>query len=166
MANYTQSIEDNMSKIEKYQDGLSEVLEHAGIDFDDLLAGDIDDLGSFNEEDLAKVEEYRDALISCGEQLIELRKTLLNEVSEAFDEFNSDLDKAVDKIDHLKRFTETYKNLIDIVGKDVIDPTGETTIMLARTAYTQAESNTKALQSQLDYQLSAIDDYNRVIAEL
>jgi len=56
-----------MNKIEKYQEGLGEVLDHAGIDFDELLDGDIDDLGSFNEEDLAKVEEYRDGLISCGE---------------------------------------------------------------------------------------------------
>jgi len=136
MSNYTKSISDNMSKIDKYQEGLSEVLDHAGIDMEDLLNGDIDDLGSFNENDLAKVEEYRDGLIECGEQLMELRKTLLNEVSEAFDEFNSDLDRAVSKIDHLKSFTNTYKNLIDIVGKDVVDPTGRTTIMLAQTAYT------------------------------
>jgi len=38
--------------------------------------------------------------------------------------------------------------------------------MLARTTYTQAESNTKALKSQLDYQLSVIEDYNRVISDL
>ena len=166
MSNYTKSIDDNMSKIDKYQEGLYEVLDHAGIDMEDLLDGDIDDLGSFNENDLAKIEEYRDGLIECGEQLIELRKTLLNEVSEAFDEFNSDLDRAVSKIEHLKTFTETYKNLIDIVGKRVLDPMGKTTLMLARTTYTQAESNTKALKSQLDYQLSAIEDYNRVIADL
>ena len=166
MSNYTKSIDDNMSKIDKYQEGLYEVLDHAGIDMEDLLDGDIDDLGSFNENDLAKIEEYRDGLIECGEQLMELRKTLLNEVSEAFDEFNSDLDRAVSKIEHLKTFTETYKNLIDIVGKRVLDPMGKTTLMLARTTYTQAESNTKALKSQLDYQLSAIEDYNRVIADL
>jgi len=136
MSNYTKSIDDNMSKIDKYQEGLYEVLDHAGIDMGDLLDGDIDDLGSFNENDLAKIEEYRDGLIECGEQLIELRKTLLNEVSEAFDEFNSDLDRAVSKIEHLKTFTETYKNLIDIVGKRVLDPMGKTTLMLARTTYT------------------------------
>lgn len=166
MSNYTQSLTDNMNKIEKYQEGLGEVLDHAGIDFDELLDGDIDDLGSFNEEDLAKVEEYRDGLISCGEQLLELRETLLNEVRDAFDEFNSDLDRSIEKIEHLKSFTETYKNLIDIVGKRVLDPLGKTTLMLARTTYTQAESNTKALKSQLDYQLSVIEDYNRVISDL
>lgn len=166
MSNYTQSLTDNMNKIEKYQEGLGEVLDHAGIDFDELLNGDIDDLGSFNEEDLAKVEEYRDGLISCGEQLLELRETLLNEVRDAFDEFNSDLDRSIEKIEHLKSFTETYKNLIDIVGKRVLDPLGKTTLMLARTTYTQAESNTKALKSQLDYQLSVIEDYNRVISDL
>jgi hypothetical protein len=124
MSNYAESIESNMSKIEKYQDGLEDVLDHAGIDFDDLLDGDLDDLGTFNEEDLAKVEEYRDGLISCGEQLIDLRKKILNEVHEAFGKFNSDLDDAVGRIEHLKRFTETYKNIIDIIGKKVIDPTG------------------------------------------
>ena len=169
MSDYTEQIGNNMEKIDNYQRGIEDTLSHMGLDFEDLLNDniDFDDLpDTITEDDISTLMEYRDGLISCGEQLIELRKTLLNEVSEAFDEFNSDLDRAIDKIEHLKTFTQTYKNLIDIVGKDVLDPTGETTIMLARTAYTQAESNTKALQSQLDYQLSAIDDYNRVIAEL
>lgn len=166
MANYAESIESNMSKIEKYQDGLEDVLDHAGIDFDDLLDGDLDDLGTFNEEDLAKVEEYRDGLISCGEQLIDLREKILNEVHEAFDKFNSDLDDAVGRIEHLKKFTETYKNIIDIIGKKVIDPTGQTTLMLTKTLYTQSQVNTRALQDQLDFQLSAVKRYEEAIAEL
>lgn len=166
MANYAESIESNMNKIEKYQDGLEDVLDHAGIDFDDLLDGDLDDLGTFNEEDLAKVEEYRDGLISCGEQLIDLRKKILNEVHEAFGKFNSDLDDAVGRIEHLKKFTETYKNIIDIIGKKVIDPTGQTTLMLTKTLYTQSQANTRALQDQLDFQLSAVKRYEEAIAEL
>ena len=166
MSNFSWQLEDNMNKIDKYQEGLDKVLEHAGLDYQDLLNGDIDGIGTFNEEDLSKVEEYRDGLIACGEQLLELRKTILEEVSAAFDEFNSDLDRAIDRVDHLRRFTETYKNILDIVGKDVVDPTGRTTNMLARTAFTQAQANANALQTQLDMQLSAIDDYNRTIANL
>lgn len=167
MDNYTEKMGRTFDKIDNFQEGIEETLDHMGLSLSDLEGG-------FNRvfdgdnwtKDIDALKNYQDSLISLGNELLELRRTLLEEVSAAFDEFNSDLDRAVDGVDHLRRFTETYKNILDIVGKDVIDPTGRTTNMLARTAFTQAQANANALQTQLDMQLSAIDDYNRTIANL
>ena len=167
MGNYTEKMGRTFDKIDNFQEGIEETLDHMGLSLSDLEDG-------FNKvfdgdnwtKDIDALKNYQDSLISLGNELLELRRTLLEEVSAAFDEFNSDLDRAVDGVDHLRRFTETYKNILDIVGKDVIDPTGRTTNMLARTAFTQAQANANALQTQLDMQLSAIDDYNRTIANL
>ncbi len=66
--------------------------------------------------------------------------------------FKANIDKSnikdtIGKIDVLKDYVSTYQNIVDIVGKKVLDPTGELTRKLINTTYLQARENTKMLRS-------------------
>ena len=146
---------------------LEETLEHMGIDYDDFMSLDDYEIPDIvTQNDIEKLEQYRDAIQKAAETLIDLRDNILNELQKQFDGLNEKIEGNIKRIDVLKDWVSTYQNIIDIVGKRILDPSGELSRKLANTTYLQARENTKQLRSQLDYQEAAIKQYEEMLLQL
>ncbi|WP_291627882.1 hypothetical protein [Clostridium sp.] len=49
-----------------------------------------------------------------------MRETIEEKVMEVFDAWNEKLDSGISKLDHYGNVIQSYKNIIDIVGKDTL----------------------------------------------
>jgi hypothetical protein len=80
-----------------------------------------------------------------NKEMRRLREEALKKTGEAFDEFNEKLERGVSQIEHLTKVTQTYRDVLDIVGKDVLDRNGKLTSALNEQAYSIQRNHTHAL---------------------
>ena len=125
---YTSGIRDIlMNHTEDIRDSEGRLLQKAQLteaDVEGFMSGDPEAINKlmgmndvFTDEEIQQLREYHSSLIKNNEELIELRENVFDKVINSFEQFNEELDKSIDKIDHLSAVTENYKNIIDIVGK-------------------------------------------------
>lgn len=161
IANLQKQTEQYVNQADYYREGIEKILRHAGANDDlvnsflsgNLSQSDIEQLGALGltEGDAEALKDYQEKLLDLNQQYRDLKDEMMNEVSSAFDNFMDDLDRTAQKIEHLQKVTETYKNIIDIVGKKILDPTGTLSNRLSRTSFEQARSLTQASKSELEF---------------
>jgi len=118
-----------------------------------LFAGD-----QFTEDKIAQLESYRDALVSLINEQRNLKEQMFNNIENAFNEYQDSLDLQATKIIHLTKLTETYKNIIGIIGKKTLDATGQVSELLARQAFESQRRQTETYSSILKDIDSSIAD--------
>ena len=123
---------------------------------DDLQA--LFNVDQFTSDKVAQLEGYRDQLISLISEQRNLKNEMFDTVMTAFNEYQEKLDLQIEKISTLTKFTETYRNIIGIVGKKVLDASGELSEKLARNAFDTQRSQTKVYKTILDELDSNIAD--------
>ena len=74
--------------------------------------------GAFTAEEVESLKEYYSNLLRVNESLLELRVSVYETVTNAFLQFNEEMDKMIEKLDHLANVTQHYRNIVDIVGKE------------------------------------------------
>ena len=172
IANFGKQVKDTFNKVDTYTQGIRDILEHAGADedlIDKILNNDFNeddwedvlnigqDENGLNETEIEHLKSTADALLQTNKDLRELREQALQKTSEAFEEFNEQLDRGIAKIEHLTTVTQTYRDVLDIVGKDVLDRNGKLTDALNKQTYNIQRNHTHALQSQLDFIDTALE---------
>lgn len=168
IANLTKQAKAYNNEAKAYENGISSILKHAGAD-QELINGfingkltkdQIKEMGAlgFTEGDAEALRDYSDKLIELNNNYRDLRDTMVDQVSAAFDEYIEKLEDASDKIEKLQKVTETYKNIIDIVGKRILDPTGKITKALDDAAFNSAKNLTKSNKSTLDFAENALKE--------
>lgn len=168
IANLTKQAKAYSDEAKVYENGISSILKHAGAD-QELINGfingkltkdQIKEMGAlgFTEGDAEALRDYSDKLIELNNNYRDLRDTMVDQVSAAFDEYIEKLEDASDKIEKLQKVTETYKNIIDVVGKRILDPTGKITKALDDAAFNSAKNLTKSNKSTLDFAENALKE--------
>lgn len=168
IANLTKQAKAYNNEAKVYENGISKILKHAGAD-QELINGfingkltkdQIKEMGAlgFTEGDAEALRDYSDKLIELNNNYRDLRDTMVDQVSAAFDEYIEKLEDASDKIEKLQKVTETYKNIIDVVGKRILDPTGKITKALDDAAFNSAKNLTKSNKSTLDFAENALKE--------
>ncbi len=107
-----------------YRQGIEDIFGNHGKDDDFIqqwLAGkisneDLINLG-FTEQEIAKLQEYADGLLEVNTKLMELKNTITEMIISAFQDLAEEMQRNIDKISHLKDIMNSYKNIIDLVGK-------------------------------------------------
>ena len=107
-----------------YRRGIEDIFRNHGKDDDFIqqwLAGkisneDLINLG-FTEQEIAKLQEYADGLLEVNTKLMEIKNTITEMVLSAFQDLAGEMQRNIDKISHLKDVMNSYKNIIDLVGK-------------------------------------------------
>lgn len=168
IANLTKRTKAYNDEAKVYENGISNILKHAGADQElinkfingHLSTNKIEELGAlgFTEGDVEALRDYSDKLIELNKNYRDLRDTMIDQVSAAFDEYIEKLEDASDKIEKLQKVTETYKNIIDVVGKRILDPTGKITKALDDAAFNSARNLTKSNKSTLDFAENALNE--------
>ena len=150
LMNHTQDVKDSEGRIlQKAQLSQSDV--------EGFLAGDAAALekimglnGAFTTDEVDNLRDYHNSLIETNESLIELRETMHDKVLESFESFNEEMDKSIDKIDHLSNVTEKYKNIIDIVGKKNLNVSNALIDSLNQAAVEQRINRVDATKTKRD----------------
>ena len=125
IANLGQQTQSVMNKSDAYKEGIFSILGNHGLSDSDInawLQGDeaaTQKVAGLNltENEVEKLREYTAGLRDNNEALIEMRQAVHDKMLETFDEWNEMIDRNIDKLDHLKSMTESYRNIVDLVGK-------------------------------------------------
>lgn len=125
----TKQAEQVYDKIQLNKQALNDVLKlsmSAG-EIAQILAGDMSVLAgkTFTEDQIDAVKEYRDALIDLNGEFDDLRDSVQEKVMNVFDDWRDKLNTGIETIDHYSSTLESYRNIIDIVGKDTLGITSE-----------------------------------------
>ena len=120
----TKKADEVYKKIQINKEALNDVLKlslSVG-EITQLLAGDTSVLAgkSFTEEQINAIKEYRDNLLDLNSELDDVRETIEDKVMEAFDAWKEKVDAGISSIEHYGNILSSFRNIIDIVGKDTL----------------------------------------------
>lgn len=166
-----QSIIDN-------KDGVKELLDYVGVSGADsaaFLNGTLSKSGADNiagilqtmvdddhpinyDEVVSKLEEYTDNLLDANEKLRQYRDQVFETLTNAMGEYLGDLNRISDKIAHITKLTQGYKDLITSIGKSNLDPTGALTQKINKTLQSEAESAYKSAKATQEYAQTAYNE--------
>lgn len=142
-----------LDKIKANEEGIAEV-ERA------LAAGEITP-----EQAVEKMREYRDELVDLNANLLEIRQTVQDKLTEAFEGWNEEIERGITKLEHYGSVLENYKNIIDIVGKDMLGISNETMSNLSKAQIANANNIIRATKAQLDANNSTLEKMRQARVE-
>lgn len=142
-----------LNKIKANEEGIADV-ERA------LAAGEITP-----EQAVEKMREYRDELVDLNADLLEIRQTVQDKLTEAFEGWNEEIERGITKLEHYGSVLENYKNIIDIVGKDMLGISDETMSNLSKVQIANANNVIRATKAQLDANNSTLEKMRQARAE-
>lgn len=120
----TKKADEVYKKIQINKEALNDVLKlslSVG-EITQLLAGDTSVLAgkSFTEDQINAIKEYRDNLLDLNGELDDVRENIEDKVMEAFDAWKEKVDAGISSIEHYGNILGSFRNIIDIVGKDTL----------------------------------------------
>lgn len=74
----------------------------------------------FTEDQVEAIRDYKNSLIDLNNELDEIRENIESKVMVVFDDWQNKLKQGTEVLDHYTSTLESYKNIIDIVGKDTL----------------------------------------------
>ena len=133
-----------LDKIKANEEGIADVQRA-------LAAGEITP-----EQAVEKMREYRDNLVDLNADLLEIRQTVQDKLTEAFEGWNEEIERGITKLEHYGTVLENYKNVIDIVGKDMLGLSDETMTKLSKAQISNANDIIRSTKAQLEANNSAL----------
>ena len=133
-----------LDKIKTNEEGIADVQRA-------LAAGEITP-----EQAVEKMREYRDNLVDLNADLLEIRQTVQDKLTEAFEGWNEEIERGITKLEHYGTVLENYKNVIDIVGKDMLGLSDETMAKLSKAQISNANDIIRSTKAQLEANNSAL----------
>ncbi|MBO7535890.1 MAG: hypothetical protein J6T34_01945, partial [Bacilli bacterium] len=176
IVNYGKQMNSVVDKAERYKQGISDILTTFGASDaliqramnNELTQSDLDFLeaAGITESGMEKLQSYTDGLLECNSEARSLADDAIDRLGEAFSEYTDELDRNSEAIEHLQKVNETYKNIIDIVGKKILDSSGELTKTLSKTNWELQRNNTHALKSEMDFIAKSRESLEKEIESL
>ena len=105
---------------------------------------------NFTEEEMSTMDTWIESIFEKNSTLLEMREAAWQNVRDEFNEYLEDMDKGIAKIDHLNSITDTYKNIVDILGVGVLGISNELIEDLNKASVKQSTNALKAAQSELE----------------
>lgn len=154
--------EVTMGKIGSYQNAIRDLLGNH-VESGEITEGEIEDFlagGQIGADAVAKLNltdaevqslrAWKDSLLEQNQALMNLRQEVRDKVMPAFQELTEEMSNQIEKIEHLQSVTESYRNIIDIVGKDYLGISDEMMSALNQAQVDMAVDNLTATKAKLD----------------
>ena len=113
--------------------------------------------GEFTDEEIQSLKDYHSQLLEINQSLIDLREQVYDTLSDSFSKFNEELQDTIDIMEHLTNVTDSYRNIIDLVGKKNVGISNALLESFSQIQTNQAIDLVKAQKSRLD-DLTAMRD--------
>lgn len=118
----------------------------------------------FSDDEMKQIQDVMSNLLDINKKLREAREQVFEKMDDAFEDGVDKMDRLIDKQKHIQTMTESYGNIVDIVGKKSLGITSEMMKTYNANKVKQAtnllaESKTKmdTIQQQLDAAQAARD---------
>lgn len=119
---------------------------------------------NFTDDEMKQIQDVMSNLLDINKKLREARDQVFEKMDDAFEDGVDKMDRLIDKQKHIQTMTESYGNIVDIVGKKSLGITSEMMKTYNANKVKQAtnllaESKTKmdTIQQQLDAAQAARD---------
>lgn len=119
---------------------------------------------NFSDDEMKQIQDVMSNLLDINKKLREARQQVFEKMDDAFEDSVDKMDRLIDKQKHIQAMTESYGNIVDIVGKKSLGITSEMMKTYNANKVKQAtnllaESKTKmdTIQQQLDAAQAARD---------
>ena len=161
-------------KIKINRQGLEEVLKltKGQIIISDVLKGDMSSLYekgklvvSLTNDQVEAIKEYRDNLLDLNSELDDLRSNIEDKVMDTFSAWTDKLSKGTSSVEHYGNVLASYKNIIDIIGKDTLGITNSFLDNLAQATVTNAIDQLKSTKNAYDSVLKAKGEAEKALEE-
>ena len=148
----SQSAQLTMDKSNATRDAIADMLALHGINNMNAFMSDPDawDDYDFTADEIANLRTWRSELLNNNKELMALKDQALEAVIGAFDEWNAKMDKNIAKFDHYSNIMNSFKNIIDIVGKDALGISDATMSALTQAGVDNANNKLGASKAKLD----------------
>ena len=125
---------------------------------DGLQQSEIDAAYGFTADDVDTMRDYVSQLIEANQNLQEIRQTVHEQILNVWDEWNEKLDAGIAKIEHLQSITESYQNIIDIVGQKNLGVSNAFMSKMRQQSIDQANDKLEAEKARYESLKKARDD--------
>lgn len=146
-------------QIEINKQGLNDALalSLSAAEISEVMAGNMSVLEgkNFTDEQVQAIKDYRDNLLSLNEELDDIRENIESKVLEAFDAWNEKLSTGVDIIDSYSSALDHFKNIVDIIGQDVLGLDENFIQGLSQTAVDNSINKVKATKAAMESTMAA-----------
>lgn len=117
-----QKADNNLAKLQTYQKGLRDILSNKNMsdsDITSILEGNFEALDKykFTEEEIDTIREYKQNILDISGELLEIRDAINESVIKAFDGWIEKIDRTNSAFEHLTNITNSYKNIVGILGR-------------------------------------------------
>ena len=162
IANLAQQMNQFEYQTKETRKGILELINSTGDVSSDVLnrfmqgTFSMDDLNKifnvdeFTADKIESLKTYRDNLVELINEQRALKQQMFDNVNGAFSEYQEKLGLQIEKITNLTKVTETYKAIVGIVGKEVLDASGKLSETLAKSAFETQRDQTHTYKSILD----------------
>ena len=149
-----------MTQSSTYQEGIAELLGNHGITDTEAFFSNPDSWSQYNftEAEIEKLRDYRSNLMSVNKELMGLKDEAISQVTSAFDEWNAKVDENIEKLEHNASILESFKNIVDLVGKDTLGMTDEAMTALAQASVDTATKKLEASRAKYEQSKQAADE--------
>lgn len=163
-----QKTEASMKKVDAYAEGIRKTFAETFSDseIDAIFKGDMSVLEgkSLTEDQISMLEDYSDALYEMNEDLKDIRETVQNKLTEAFEAWEEKIDDQISKFDHYNNLLESYKDIIDVIGKDNLGISDDLINQITDAQINNARNRVQSLTSQLAAEQAILEDYKSKLA--
>ena len=125
---------------------------------DGLQQSEINAAYGFTADDVDTMRDYVSQLIEANQNLQEIRQTVHEQILNVWDEWNDKLDAGIAKIEHLQSITESYQNIIDIVGQKNLGVSNAFMSKMRQQSIDQANDKLEAEKARYESLKKARDD--------
>ena len=112
----------------------------------------------FTADDVDTIRDYVSGLMETNQNLQELRQTVHEQILNVWDEWNEKLDSGISKLEHLQSITESYNNIIDIVGQKNLGVSNAFMSKMQQQSVDQANDKLQAEKARYDKLKEARDN--------
>jgi hypothetical protein len=166
-----EKIADGMENIETYTKGLNNMFKNRGYKgsvVEDLQSGKVtpEELAKMYDLTEAEVElmrEYMGNIMDITKEIQNMRKEITDQLINAMEEINEKFDEQIDKINRAAEGMQHYRDIIDLVGQDVLGISDEMIKTFGEKQLDNAVANVKASRTKM---LENEREYNEAVAEL
>ena len=115
--------------LKTYQTGLKDLLLENGFsikEYEKLLSGETINFGEMaagrklSSADIQTLTDWVDSIYTEAEALAETKELMQEAVVEYYDQWNEKIQDNITKLEHSQSVLESYRNIIDLIGKDTL----------------------------------------------
>lgn len=175
IANLTEQIDNLQSQNDVNKAGILNILGLGGVEnpeqvFEELKAGvaDVDQLAQqlydngVTEDGINQLKEYADAIYDNSNTIYESLQKLYQALGTEFQNWIDDFDNVGERLEHITKMTQTYKDLIALTGRKSLGLDQQVRKSLDNALVKQTQNQTTAIKNELD---AAQKSYDNIAAK-